>query len=387
MNNKKRMIVSALILVAGFFLSQCILPARGTEDYFANVIRPPSGAVYALGSTVGINGGFSDFGLGAVERTTHAIVLANGAMVGDYTATYDTDVGYGFGVDWTPEEAGEYYLQVFASRPGAWAMSEAVRVCVFDFPPDFWMYGYEGECSLPDRSAEARPGHLTFSAYSVPDSLNYYFPPDLEPDGSRAYTGVGPDGCGDPSIVFIANASDPNDDIVFAKADIEFTSSRPGATGGSFSLTLNRLGGTLLETKVFGNTYTPELFGGGGFFYPISRDETYEVRWTAHAIGRSGEILASDGPHVIPVDPCYGGEMVPLDITLPPPPTLEPSEENCPPGTYYAPATNRCIEIQIPDGGSGGRDGKGGGCNLSVAKCSKQGLSFDGNSCECVPIQ
>ena len=64
--------------------------------------------------------------------------------------------------------------------------------------------------------------------------------------------------------------------------------------------------------------------------------------------------------------------------------TLEPSYENCPPGTFYDEAANSCIAIQIPPGG--GNEG-GGGCNLSVAICSAKGLSFDSNKCQCVPIQ
>lgn len=71
-------------------------------------------------------------------------------------------------------------------------------------------------------------------------------------------------------------------------------------------------------------------------------------------------------------------------------PKLQPSVENCPPGTYYAPVTDRCIEIQIPlnkKNGEGGGGSAGGGCNLSVGACSSQGLSFDENSCSCVPIQ
>ena len=66
-------------------------------------------------------------------------------------------------------------------------------------------------------------------------------------------------------------------------------------------------------------------------------------------------------------------------------PTLVPSEANCPPGTYFAPATNRCIDIQVPSGGSG--DNSSGACNLSISACSAQGLSFNSNECKCEPIQ
>jgi len=66
------------------------------------------------------------------------------------------------------------------------------------------------------------------------------------------------------------------------------------------------------------------------------------------------------------------------------PATLEPSEENCPPGTYYAPTTARCIAIDVPQGG--GTDG-GGSCTLSASACGAEGLSFDSNKCECVPLE
>lgn len=55
------------------------------------------------------------------------------------------------------------------------------------------------------------------------------------------------------------------------------------------------------------------------------------------------------------------------------PQDCEPSEANCPPGTYFAPVTNRCIAIQIPapnieNGGDGG--GGGQGCPVGTSwKC------------------
>ncbi len=57
----------------------------------------------------------------------------------------------------------------------------------------------------------------------------------------------------------------------------------------------------------------------------------------------------------------------------------QPSESNCPPGTYYAPVTNRCIQIQIPtptkkknnDGGNGGNGSDGGSCPVGQSwKCN-----------------
>jgi hypothetical protein len=66
-----------------------------------------------------------------------------------------------------------------------------------------------------------------------------------------------------------------------------------------------------------------------------------------------------------------------------------------PPGNTYATLTildeqgqEFCKQTFTVPGQSGGEPDKdkGGGCNLSVAICSNQGLSFDENECECVPI-
>lgn len=68
-------------------------------------------------------------------------------------------------------------------------------------------------------------------------------------------------------------------------------------------------------------------------------------------------------------------------------PTLVPSVNTCPPGTYYAPGRGRCIQISQGDEDDDGGGSTGGGCGLSIAACSAQGQSFDVNKCECVDIE
>jgi hypothetical protein len=67
-------------------------------------------------------------------------------------------------------------------------------------------------------------------------------------------------------------------------------------------------------------------------------------------------------------------------------PTLIPSVNTCPPGTYYAPGKGRCIQVSQGDEDDGGGS-TGGECNLSIAACSSQGQSFNSNTCECEDIQ
>jgi hypothetical protein len=67
-------------------------------------------------------------------------------------------------------------------------------------------------------------------------------------------------------------------------------------------------------------------------------------------------------------------------------PTLIPSVNTCPPGTYYAPGKDRCIQVSQGDEDDGGGS-TGGKCNLSIAACSAQGQSFNSNTCECEDIQ
>ncbi len=384
--------ISLLVLMISIILSQCTLPQRVNADYYVNIIGPAEGSVFELGDVVRVNPNLIDGQEGIFERINRLQFFANGVSIGSSTLTFESPRGTGEIFEWIPEEPGEYYLQVMASRRGRWAISSPIRICVIEFSlesPELrgavdsygGTHGYEGECEIPERSPDASSGRLTFSATSVPTRLNYYFPPELEPDGSMSYGGIGPDGCGDPSLIFIATAGDPNDDIAFVKVDVSFDHRRYIVAS---SLILNRLGGSSLATKVFGGAY-PDTSAND--IYPEYLGESFEVIWTAYAIGRSGEVLASDGPNSIPIEACGFEEMVPLDAPFPTePPPLEPSEENCPPGTYFAPVTNRCIDIQIPSGGE--KDGGGSkSCNKSSASCSSQGYSFDENKCECVPIQ
>jgi len=461
MKKYKKLFVAMVLIVISLLLSQCVLPREGTHLYFAWLLKPLEGAVFGVGETVVVSTEPYDWEEDFEStRINHIVLLANGRKIGETDVTLApssyTDLG---DIEWIPEEPGEYNLQFISTRRGHWSISNARRVCVIDFPilsptlsdvGEYWgSRGYEGECEIPARSPAASPGPLTFSVTASPDPF-LYFPGFWNPvymGYERIDGATPPDGCSDiPSaITFRANASDPNDDIVFVKVDVTYDYNTHIA---SYSLILDRESGSTLDPKIF----TGEESFGPYDFIASEINQTFEVRWTAYAYDRSGTVIASDGPNILPVEPCYNAEMVPLSAPLPSEEpdliplnamycegirgvsirdnglmrtnvkvpgasgdynaTLNDLPITCkfyeaypdtllcdspkPPGNTYAnliifddQGQEFCKQTFSVPGQSAGqpdKDKSGGGCNLSIAICSNQGLSFDENKCECVPL-
>ena len=400
----KRIAISGVLLMASLIISQCTLPTRGdSTDFRAYLNQPPDGAVFGVGERVAVQGRMVD-SLGIdTRRVVRVTFFANGLGIGAASLTLNPRFYFDFAeTEWIPLSAGEYFLQVIGSRGGNLAISDANKVCVIDFSlasPDLGdiggylgVIGYEGECEIPERSPDARPGEITFSTFASPGSLTYY-PGTWYSDISeyrRLDNLEPPEGCGglseDILITFESLVGDPNDDIVFVKVDVSYVYN---SNILSSSQILNRVSSSALDAKVFTG-----ISQARRVFIADRINQTFEVIWTAYAIGRSGEILASEGPNTIPVVPCY---LIPLESLVPlleevpaDQPEFTPSELTCPPGTYYAPATNRCIAIRIPEKSSGESSGSGesgGVCNLSVSICNNEGKSFNSKECECVTIQ
>jgi hypothetical protein len=186
----------------------------------------------------------------------------------------------------------------------------------------------------------------------------------------------------DTIISFEATVEDPPDEVVFVVVYYSMTFSAgaptyPGETR-THALVLTHTS-TIDPGRQVYTGHTDELS-------PLLTNYFYgegagEIRWTARALGRSGEILLEDGPYTIDANSSCG----PVTPAIVPPPTatatLEPSEENCPPGTYYAPVTNQCIAIQI----SSPKPGGGEKCSDhgNSGSCSAAGCSWDGQTQSC----
>ncbi len=331
MKRYKKMFLALILIATSFLLSQCVLPRKGTNDYWAWLLKPLDGAVVGVGEPLLVSGQPYDWEEDYEStRINHLIFLANGRKIGEADVTLApsnfTDLGE---IEWIPEEPGEYNLQFITSRRGNWAISNARRVCVIDFPilsptlsdlGEYWdSRGYGGECEIPARSPAASPGPLTFSVTASPDPYPY-FPGFWNPVHMwyELIDGVSPpDGCSDSPtpITFRASASDPNDDIVFVKVDVTYDYN-PYIR--SYSLILDRESGSSLDPKIF----TGEENFGTYYFRASEINQSFEVRWTAYAYDRSGAVIASDGPNTLSVETCYDAEMVPLSAPLP---TEEPA--------------------------------------------------------------
>jgi hypothetical protein len=186
------------------------------------------------------------------------------------------------------------------------------------------------------------------------------------------------------TISFQAVVTDPADLVAFVIVDYVLS-----VGGDHDSLSLNRTSSLPTGEKVFTGTTEDlaawlafQMVDGSGA--PVAG----EIDWTAYAYGRDGSILATDGPHIISAAPC-----TPLIIFSPQPlifvptPTSTPaSDRDCPPGTYFAPATSRCIQIQIvPTKPGGGESGGGNDCSSygNASNCTTNGCSWDKPTSSC----
>lgn len=295
---------------------------------------------------------------------------------------------YNGDIIWEALEPGEYLLQAMTERTVV--SSAPVKICVIDFqipqasidfpnPPT----GYEGPCPIPERDEFATPGEQSLTASAFPDHLLY------RPEGVTGCLLTEP-------ISFEADLLDPSQDVAFVLADY----SVHGTLSGSHS------GETFGRTIVL--NYTTTSPGGiksfaGSSVYSLNNSlaeyygsETGEVTWTVRAIGRDGTTILSVGPFTIPVEPCMPSGIVPpilLNLETPtetPTLTATPaSDKDCPAGTYFAPATNRCIAIQIitsvpgngNDGGSGGNS-----CTEPPAGCGPS-MYWSSKTCSCQVLQ
>jgi hypothetical protein len=355
-------------LLVPLLLGACTFPTTTTSILDGEIYLPANNAVVVLGSPTTI------YGYGASTRwpVTQLLYYDNGMGLGaaaDF-ATYPPDPPAISDVEgdiqWTPTQVGWNYLQMQIIAGGHAAITAPVRVCVVDFTTDpgwygtgtpSWSYGYEGPCPIPDRDASAVPGPVTMSASATPDHLVY--------DAGWPSAPTCP-GLPLSSVLFQVIVNDPPEDVAFVAVQYSISS-----WTHTQSLILTQTGSLAPSTRLFSGT-TEAL--------PRGTDLT--VTWTGIAYGRDGSTLLTDGPHTIPADPCVP---VPLSAPFTPPAatlTATPaSARDCPPGTFFAEQTHRCIPVQILPT----KPGHGGGCSqyTNPSSCTSNGCSWDKPSSTC----
>lgn len=350
-------------LLASLLIASCTFPATTSEDFQLYFGRPQDGDVIMLGESFQLLAN----GLSTAGEVSRVLYFVDGRVVAEAPNTAGTTIVTSY--TWTPAAAGQYTLQLAAQRGSQYAYSEVLRVCVLPFqiapghPFDIYAHGHQGDCQLPERSAAARPGVPAVTlANANPASLTYVpFFYETCPEQTRF-------------VDFQFNLDDPNDDIVFAAIAINIAPAQAGRINAETTLAMTRLEHVPAPAKTYIGYLDLHIFLARSLTNPeTSLGLDGELRWTARAFGRDGEILLEEGPFSIPAVP------VPCDATLATPaalpvepaltglpeitvtletlpqPTFTPqltatpaSARDCPPGTYYSEITQKCYQVAIP---------------------------------------
>lgn len=365
---------SSMVLITPL-IGACVFsfPERHTRDSNVRIFHPQTGLVIPLAEiTVSARVFHDGLEVAGIE------FFANGESIGEVAPRASSEADYwSHGeIAWTPPELGEYMLQAQADMlEGADVTSEPVRVCVIGFEIEPGTYGeitgYEGPCDVP-RSVRRGPGSgpITLAARAEPDVVIYnehYESPLDCPEVAN------------PSLAFVATVEDPPDDVLFVVVYYSMTH-RPASPSAGESrshplvLTFTRL--IEPSTEIYAGQTEPLDITLGNFF----GGDGGTISWIARAISRDGRILQEVGPYTIEAMPvCPGTTPLILPIPATATATLEPSEANCPPGTYYAPVTNQCIAIEIKSPRPDQKCSDFG----TLSSCTAAGCTWDGQSQSC----
>ena len=359
------MVAVCSVLIICNSISACALPASSLPGIQLEIFAPNDGAilpleainVYAVAADssdpylVGVGSGYEFY--------------ANGIKIGEDDSFAAGGVA---AIVWTPTEPGEYFIQFFARVDRRSGFSEAVRVCVIDLtlsPTLTDSYGYDGSCVQSARHEFAAPGPISMSATAMPARLAFEPSNRFPPISCPAFS--------NPAITFRATVLDTPDDVEYVVVEYRVPEGGDPDTLGSQTIILNRTGGVYPEELYVGTTEELNVFINRG------GTDAGELTWTARGYGRDGSLLLTDGPYAIPFVACGSPPATPTVSAVSVSPTPA-SEADCPPGTYFAPATNRCIAIEIP---SPKPDGKSCGEYGTLAACTAAGCTWDGQTQSC----
>lgn len=385
-------------LLASLLIASCTFPTTTSDDFQLHFGRPQDGDVIMLGESFQLLAN----GLSTAGDVSRVLYFVDGRVVAEAPNTAGTTIVTSY--TWTPPDAGQYTLQLAAQRGSQYAYSEVLRVCVLPFqiapghPFDIYAHGYQGDCQLPERSAAARPGTPAISLANANPARLTYVPFFYETCSEQTRF-----------VDFQLNLDDPNDDIVFAAISVAIDPALGGRINAETTLAMTRLEHVPAPAKIYIGTLDLHIF----LVRSLTNPETSlgldgELRWTARAFGRDGEILLEEGPFSIPVVPvlCDGTSTAPLvepaltvfpeiAVTLEtlPQPTFTPqltatpaSARDCPSGTYYSEITQKCYQIAIPTATlKANRPGEQNSCSQydSYNACVAAGCSYNFNTKTC----
>lgn len=370
-----------LSIVLPMALGACTMDVITRNDLAIGISYPEEGAVLPL-EPVQIYAGVTSYD--STRTVSRISFFQNGVSIGRDTILEVSGEpafrDYQGDIRWNPPGPGEYFLQATVERPSV--SSEPVRICVIDFQisvPSFAFpnppTGYEGPCPIQARDEFATPGEQSLSANVSPGRLLY------APVGVTDCPATGP-------LSFEASLLDPPQDVALILVDYSVTGtlsgSHPGRTFGR-TIVLNYVRTSPEGMKFFAGS---TIYSLNNILAEFHGSESGELTWSVRAIGRDGATILSVGPSTIPVEPCTPSEVIPASTETPTLTATPASDKDCPPGTYFAPATNRCIPIQIvTTKPGGGNDGGGGSSCVEPPGACIPGTYWSSATCSCQVLQ
>jgi hypothetical protein len=357
-NMKSKLVsLTGILLVGGLFLGACNM--TGSQDSYPSIPsnidpnslipRVPSMTQIEFYGTPGIappntprTFHVSVWNQYAPIHVSSVRVSYQGSQIGSVSS--DPNQNWGGGTfQWTPPSApGEYVVQAI-SNDGS--ISASTNVCVVDLGITLdYLEVMNGDTCLPPSAPSSTDAFSIEHANAIPGSGS------CNPNGTV-------------DIEFDIYVNDPANQIAYAYIELTNVSNDGGEH--TFGLPGPR--------SVYGIDYEVSL---SSLMTQLGGSST--ITWTAKVVSLSGQVL-TDGPHQLTYTPPDCSLLVPnLHITAVPPiprflpnplplqprnPTATPaSAADCPPGTYFAPATFRCIEVKINTPKPGGNGGGASQC-------------------------
>lgn len=352
-----------------------------SDDFEIHMNLPQNGTVIMVGESIELNAS----GVSTAGDVTDVTFLANGSSIGNVPNHLGGTIVAS--LVWTPIAVGEYEVQAVAQRGDGTAYALARRVCVlpFQIAPghtiDTYARGYEGDCPIPDRSSSAIPGSPTLQSSVTPQSITYA--PDfvdLCPDQTRI-------------VQVDAWTDDPHDDVAFVTFAFQVLPALHSRLNSEGTLVLTRTTDYSRYAKHFQGQIDLHIFMARSLETSPTDPSTIDgqagsLNWTIRAFGRDGTILLHYGPETIPVTPVNCDGTMPaaapaltlIPSIIQPALSLTPaSAKDCPPGTYFADITHRCIAIEVPPTSKPGSIDNSMSCSGygDASTCTTNGCSWD----------
>jgi hypothetical protein len=310
--------LSLFVLVTAALLTGC----GGTQPastFSITITSPSTNALLFWNQYLGIP---VHIAVSTSQSADDWMLYVNGSMAADFSDS-NRNAGDEFGIPWTIPGPGLYRVSVVGrnTHNNSSGHSDVVVICLLSISEDAasvdhaFPYGYTGPCPPASPNATSNDAVLLHTTAS-PASLAENYQCSTAPPA--------------PILSFTANLNDPGQRTLFVTVEYRGTRSANLGSINPQALVLNKIG----PNTYYGSTDSdPRRWANLANLMALTRNSSGSlvgIEWTAKAWGGHGELLASDGPHEIPVNPC---QVLPEPTETPVTPIIIRPNPNNPGGT------------------------------------------------------